>query len=147
MFDKSIKLFKKKKENFLIFFIIIIFLVINNFFYDFYFILKTNYKDRMIYHYGYCDKSGYGFIKFIQDKYKLNKNIKILNSLEKPNSEWFIYKINKEYYSNKLILLNYNDLMENIDGSSKIYFHNELLGNYNILESYKNCFFVKKVDD
>ena len=143
----SIKLFKKKRENFLIFLIIIIFLIINNFFYDFYFILKSNYNDRMIYHYGYCDKSGYGFVKSIQDKYKLNKNIKILSNLEKPSSEWFFYKINKGYYSDKLILLNNNNLIKNNDGSYQVYVNNEFLGKYKILESYKNCFFVKKIDD
>ena len=33
----------------------------------------------MIYHYGYCNKSGYGFIKDIYDKYNIDKNINIIN--------------------------------------------------------------------
>ena len=73
----------KKKENFILLLAIIVFLTINNFFYNFYFILKKNYSERMTYHYGYCDKSGYGFIKYINEKYNLKKNIKILKKLKK----------------------------------------------------------------
>jgi len=65
MIKNKIKLFKKSKENFLIFLVILIFLIINNFFYNFYFVSTVSYHDRMIYHYGYCDKNGYGYIKYI----------------------------------------------------------------------------------
>ena len=74
--------------------VLLIFITTNNFFYNFYYILKTNISDRMIYHYGYCQKNGFGFIKYINNKHKLNKNIKIYNSVEYPLSDWFFYKPN-----------------------------------------------------
>ena len=64
----------KKKENFIMLLAIIIFLTINNFFYNFYFILKKDYSERMNYHYGYCNVSGYGFLEHIVKKYKLKAN-------------------------------------------------------------------------
>ena len=69
--------------------------------FHFYYTLKTNFSDRMNYHYGYCYKNGFGFIKYINKKYKLRKNIKVFNSVEDPNSEWFFYKPNTDYYLKK----------------------------------------------
>ena len=137
----------KKKENFIMLLAIIIFLTINNFFYNFYFILKKDYSERMNYHYGYCNVSGYGFLEHIVKKYKLKKNVKIFNFFEKPNSEWFFYKPNIEYYSDKLILLNANNLNKNEKGNLKVYFKNDYLGNFKIIESKENCFYVEKIND
>ena len=134
----------KKKKSLILLLSIIIFLTLNNFFYNFYFILKKSYSDRMVYHYGYCDKSGYGFIEYIQNKYKHTKNIKILNYIEKPSSEWFFYKTNIGYYPKKIILLNSNNLNKDENNNLKLYFKNQYLGNFEILESYENCFFVEK---
>ena len=127
----------KKKENFIVLLVIFIFLIINNFFYNFYYTLKTNYLGRMNYHYGYCDNNGFGFINYITEKYKLKKNIKVLNSKENPSSEWFFFDPNEEYYSEKLILLNNNNLA--IDEKYQ--------GNYKIIERYENCFFVERIND
>jgi len=137
----------KKKENFILLLAIIVFLTINNFFYNFYFILKKNYSERMTYHYGYCDKNGYGFIKHIREKYKLTNNIKIFNYIEKPNSEWFFYNPNMPYYIEKIILLNVDNLNKIDEENIKVYFKNDFQGNFKIIESYKNCFFVEKIND
>ena len=137
----------KKKENFIVIVIILIFLITNNFFYNFYYILKTNVSDRMIYHYGYCQKNGYGFVKYINKKYKLKKNIKIYNSIEYPVSDWFFYKPNTEYYKKKIILLNYNNLSTNQKGISKVNLNNKYNGNFKILEKVENCFFMEKIND
>ena len=139
--------FIKKKENFIVLLIILFFLTINNFFYNFYYTLKTNFSGRMNYHYGYCYKNGFGFIKYVNEKYKLRKNIKVFNSVEDPNSEWFFYKHNTDYYIKKIILLNNNELIIDKKGFSEINLNNKYQGNFKILEKVENCFFMEKVDD
>ena len=139
--------FIKKKENFVALLILLFFLIINNFFYNFYYTLKINFSDRMIYHYGYCDKNGYGFIKYINKKYKLTKNIIIFNSVETPNSQWFFYKPNTDYYSKKIILLNYNNLIINKKGIYEVNINNKYQGSFKIVEKVENCFFMEKIND
>ena len=101
----------------------------------------------MNYHYGYCDKNGFGFINYINKKYKLKKNIRVLNSKEKPSSEWFFFDPYEEYYLEKLILLNNNSLIINKKNISKVYLKNKYQGNYKIIEKYENCFFVERIND
>ena len=139
--------FIKKKENFIALLILLFFLIINNFFYNFYYTLKINFSDRMIYHYGYCDKNGYGFIKYINKKYKLTKNIIIFNSVEAPNSQWFFYKPNTDYYSKKIILLNYNNLIIDKKGIYEVNLNNKYQGSFKIVEKVENCFFMEKIND
>ena len=74
----------QKKNNLISLLVLLVFLTANNFFYNFYYTLKVTYSERMNFHYGYCDKSGYGFIKYINEKYNLKKNIKILNYQNNP---------------------------------------------------------------
>ena len=125
--------------------LIILFLILNNFFYNFYYIAKQNYFSRMNYHYGFCDKSGYGFINFIYNKYKIDENINIYNSKKNPNSQWFHYNSKKQANKKKLILLNYNSSNQVDD-----FIHintNSFKGNYKIIENTENCFFLEKLND
>ena len=137
----------KKKENFIVLLVVLFFLIINNFFYNFYYTLKTNYLDRMSYHYGYCENNGFGFISYITEKYKLKKNIKVLNSKKKPSSEWFFFDPDKEYYSEKLILLNNNNLVVNEKSISEVFLNDKYQGSYKIIERYENCFFLERIND
>lgn len=137
----------QKKANLISLLVLLVFLTANNFFYNFYYTLKVSYSKRMNFHYGYCDRSGYGFIKYINEKYNLKKNIKILNFVQKPSSEWFFYNSNENYYSNKIILLNKNNLFFDMDGISKINFGDKAQGNYKVIENYQNCFFLEKIND
>ena len=121
-----------KFEN-LIFILVIIFLSVHfKFFENTYIILKSDYHQRLISNYGYCEKNSYGFIKYVEDKYKLKKNIKIINDESYPLSDGFIYKPKKNYYKNQIILINYNEKDSSID-----------LKKYKIIEKYKNCFYLK----
>ncbi len=74
----------KKKTNFVLLLTLIVFLIFSNFFYNFYYVATTNLYDRMNYHYGYCNKNGFGFISQINKKYKFKKNIKIYNFINNP---------------------------------------------------------------
>ena len=117
----------------LIFILLIIFLSVHfKFFENTYIILKSDYHQRLTSNYGYCEKNSYGFIKYIEDKYKLKKNIKIINDESFPRSDGFIYKPKKDYYKNLIILINYNEMNSSID-----------LKKYKVLEKYKNCFYLK----
>ena len=121
-----------KFEN-IIFFLLVIFLAVHfKFFENTYIILKSDYHQRLTSNYGYCEKNSYGFIKYIEDKYKLKKNIKIINDESFPLSDGFIYKPKKDYYKNLIILINYNEVNSSVD-----------LKKYKILEKYKNCFYLK----
>jgi len=127
---------KKIKNKNLIYILLLFFLTIHfNLFENVYVIFKSNYETRLISNYGYCEKSSYGFIKYIDEKYKLKKNINILNDEVHPSSDAFIYKPKKPYYKDLLILLNYNDQESKIN-----------INNYFIIDKFKNCFYLKKND-
>ena len=124
------------KKKYLIYFsILLMFSIFFKFFENGYIILKNNYDARLIKNYGYCEKSSYGFIKYIYDKYNFKNNINIINDEEFPSSELFFYKPQKKYDDSLLILLNYNNFNSKIN-----------IKDYLIIDKYKNCFFLKKND-
>ena len=130
-----------KKKKFLIFLLIVFFLIINNFFYNIYYIAKSDFNDRMIFHYGYCYKNGYGFIKDIYQKYDINYNIKTYNNLTTPDSDWFFYDSNLKKDEKKIILLNFN---LNLSDPNFIEFNSN---KYKLIHSIENCYFLEKLYD
>ena len=121
--------------NFTYILIIFFFVIHFKFFENTYILLKNNFEQRLISNYGYCEKNSYGFIKFIESKYKFKKNIHIYNDESYPLSDSFIYKPKIEYMNDKIILINYNEQESSID-----------IKDYEIIENFKNCFFLKKND-
>ena len=125
-----------KKTNNYTYYLVILFLIIYfNFFENVYIIYKSNFNERLVSNYGYCEKNSYGFIKFIEKKYKTNKNISIQNDEIYPSSQAFIYKPKKENNKKFLILLNHNENKKTIN-----------IKNYSIIEKFKNCYYLKKND-
>jgi hypothetical protein len=126
---------KKTKLNYT-YFLVLLFLMIHfKLFENVYVVYRSNLSERLTTNYGYCEKNSYGFIKYIEKKYKFNRNISILNDEIHPNSQAFIYKPKKEYDPNFAILLNYNKENSIIN-----------INNYTIIDQYKNCFYLKKND-
>ena len=124
------------KNKFYIYLLLLCFLIIYfKLFESSYIIFKYNYETRLVKNYGYCEKSSYGYIKYIEKKFKPSKNIKIINDESHPSSDIFIHKPGIEYYENYLILLNYNDQNSQVKVSD-----------YSILDKFKNCFYLKKND-
>ena len=123
---------KTKYIYFLATFLLILFF---KFFENSYVIFKNNYQLRLVDQYGFCSKTSYGFIKYIDKKYKLEKNVNIINDEIYPSSDAFIHKPNIPYYKDYLILLNYNELDSKIN-----------LKNYRVIEKIKNCFYLEKND-
>ena len=125
-----------KKINNYTYYLVILFLIIYfNFFENVYVIYKSNFNERLVSNYGYCEKNSYGFIKFIEKKYKFNKNIRIQNDEIYPSSQAFIYKPKKENNKKFLIHLNHNENKKAIN-----------IKNYSIIEKFKNCYYLKKND-
>ena len=121
-----------KSEN-VIYFLLVIFLAVHfKFFENTYIVLKSNYDQRLTSNYGFCEKNSFGFIKYIDRKYALKKNIRIYNDETYPLSDGFIHKPKKEYYNNKIILINYNENNSLID-----------LNKFEVIEKYKNCFYLE----
>ena len=124
------------KNKFYIYLLLLCFLIIYfKLFESSYIIFKYNYETRLVKNYGYCEKSSYGYVKYIEKKFKPSKNIKIINDESHPSSDIFIHKPGIEYYENYLILLNYNDQNSQVKVSD-----------YSILDKFKNCFYLKKND-
>ena len=123
---------KTKYVYFLATFLLILFF---KYFENSYIVLKSNYQLRLVNEYGFCGQTSYGFIKYIDEKYKFQKNIKIINDEIHPLSDAFIHKPNLSYYKDYLILLNYNELNSKID-----------LKNYRVIEKINNCFYLEKND-
>ncbi len=126
---------KKISTNFIYILIIFFFVIHFKFFENTYILLKTDHEQRLTRNYGYCEKNSYGFIKFIQNKYQLKKNIRIYNDEIYPLSDSFIYKPKTTYMNDKIILLNYNPQKSSIN-----------IKDYKIIEKFKNCLFLKKND-
>ena len=133
-----------KNDNYIIklkyLIILIIFLSLNNFFLNSYIILKNKYQSRMIHYGGYCEKQGYGFTKYINEKYSstINANIKSITVLRviqfpPPHGHFFNYK--KEFSKKHLILLNPKE-----KDLKSIYYDK----GYKVLEKKDNCYFAVK---
>ena len=67
------------KKNYFLFLLFFFTLHQFQFFTNFFIILKNDYTTRMIKYSGYCENEGYGYIKFIKEKFKINENFLILS--------------------------------------------------------------------
>ena len=136
------------KKNIPIFIFLIITLHFSEFFLNFFKLYKYDYTERMIMVYGNCGQESYGFINRISKENKFNKNIIILNpnpNFSFNNSNWYTYKMNKEYYDDRLILINeYNNLTKKNNKEYLLKFKDENFGQYNVIEQEYNCYYLKK---
>jgi hypothetical protein len=106
-------------------------------FVNFYIILNNNYDQRMLKYGGFCNNYGYGFVKYINEKYKFNYNIAVKNFNDAPSPYAYFYNINKNLSKKYLILINAsdNDLNPYL-----------LRNNYAILEKIEKCYLVRLND-
>ena len=81
------------KKNFFFITITILNLYIFNLFLNIFIISKNDYETRLINNGGYCEKGGYGFIKFVKEKYTISNNIRIENFNNFPAYESLFHKI------------------------------------------------------
>jgi hypothetical protein len=124
------------KNNLLVFFIIVLFIsVSNNYFLNSYTLLKNDYDKRMIFNHGNCEKEGYGFAKFILNKYEFVNNIDSINGNPStyPGIGGLFYDNSKIRSDDYLLLINYQN---NVSQKFK---------NYVVLEQIQNCYLLKKI--
>jgi len=124
------------KNNLLVFFIIVLFIsVSNNYFLNSYTLLKNDYDKRMIFNHGNCEKEGYGFAKFILNKYEFINNIDSINGNPStyPGIGGLFYDNSKMRSDDYLLLINYQN---NVSQKFK---------NYVVLEQIQNCYLLKKI--
>ena len=129
---------KKINNKIFLLLVLILFICVKyDFFTNTYNLVKKDYPSRMISIYGDCSKEGYGFTKFIFDKYNPKYNLVILNG--QPNifgSPAALFYDKSKLFTDKMkILINYN---EDISKNFK---------DFQILEKNKNCYLIKKKND
>jgi len=128
----------KNKLSILISIIFIIIILKTNFFQNFLNLVNLNFQKRISKVYGYCDREGIGYVKFIRQKFGKDKKIDLINSLQRNNNNsgvWSIYNTNFDETkpSDYLIIINYNKLNNKIN-----------LNNFDILHKFEDCYFLKK---
>lgn len=133
----------KKNVNFFAVNLIVIFFTVYAFSLpiNFYNILRNDYDKRIVNIYGFCEKESYGYLKYLNEKFKINTNIDSYNFEDFPkSSSVFFYKVNYKFDKSKIIILNYNS----DNKFHKDYFDKKFF-NYKIIDNYKNkCLFLEK---
>jgi hypothetical protein len=135
---KKINFYKFNLKNLYFIFLFTITFLIYDAFTNTYILLKNNYEERMLKNAGFCDKQGYGFIQFVDQKYKnnINENIPVINFADLPDAASYFFDTRKKISEKYIILLNISE-----DKFYKDYFYN-----FKILESSSNCYLLKKND-
>lgn len=87
----------------------------------------------MIKNAGYCENQGYGFVKKIYEKYKIN--ISVFNFGDHPASGSYFYNMKYRSDENYLIFINL---------SPKIFF-DKYKNDFKVLLNENNCFLLKKI--
>ena len=125
-------------KKYIYFFSLLIFCIfIFKGFVNFYIILNNNYDQRMLKYGGFCNNYGYGFVKYINEKYKFNYNIAVKNFNDAPSPYAYFYNINKNLSKKYLIVINASDK----DLNPYL-----LRNNYAILEKIEKCYLVRLND-
>ena len=139
------KLKKLKLSQMLFGIFVLIILQYFNFFLGIYDLLSKNYQERMKYVYGNCEKESFGYLSLIEEKFKLQKNITILNTKSFPSSNWFFYKNKKSFDNNYLIILNSfkNPLLINKKDKNNILFKDYDLSKFKILHQLNSCYLLE----
>ncbi len=131
----------------------ILFIVFFDFFkipYNSYLLIKRPYEERMISNYGYCEKEGYGYIKFIINKYNLSgQDLSIINKNPTP-SIYGLVNLKTSKNLNKIILINFQEHSEKNVLKQKIktaWYSNKYidLSNFKLIHRYGSCFYLQKL--
>lgn len=130
----------KKKLTILIIISLIILLIKVNFFLNISQILTVKYDERISNVYGFCEREGIGYVKFLKKKFEINGKIDLINSLEQNNNnsgKWAIYNSNyhESEKSDYLIIINYKKIINKVN-----------LDNFKIIHNHQDCYLLLKND-
>ena len=108
----------------------------------------------MIRNYGYCDKEGYGYVKYIIQNYNVGDNLTIINKNPTPgiNSLFGInslLNLKSDNKINKIVLVNFKETTEKNIFNKKIkklwVEENYIdLSKFKIIHRYGNCYYLNK---
>ena len=115
--------------------------------YNAYLILKRPFEERMISNYGYCDKEGYGYVKYIINNFKIDSDLTIINKNPSPGINSLL-KLKPEK-NNKIVLINFPETINEkiFDQNIKKFWFDE---NYINISQFKlihrdgNCYYLNK---
>ena len=117
--------------------------------YNSYILLKRSYVERMISNYGYCEKEGYGYVKFVINKYNLNAHeLTIINKNPTPTI-YGLLNLEPSKNLDKIILINFYESADEQITEQKIktlWFSDKYLdlSNFKLIHRYGNCFYLRK---
>ena len=140
-----------RRNKFII--LIIILIVFSEFYkipYNTYLLIKRPYEERMIRNYGYCDKEGYGYIKYIVQNYNVGKNLTIINKNPTPGINNLL-NLKFDHKNNKIVLIDFKETTENNIFNKKIkkYWFEEKyidISKFKMIHRYGNCYYLTKND-
>ena len=118
--------------------------------YNVYSLLKRPFEERMIREYGYCEKEGYGFTKFIINKYDLNKkNPPMIININPTPEIYHLLNLKGKVSDDEIIVVNFNETKTKNIFNSKIKkqsFSKVIIDfkNYQLIHRDGNCYFFKK---
>jgi hypothetical protein len=137
------KINKKQYFSYILLLIILLIIVKQTFFFrNAYFVIKFNYKERLLRQYEFCGYESVGFLNYIRNKYNLSEKIPIINFGNSPNPSWFYSDLKSNYDNNnkRAILLNYG-WNQNIFPDL---YNDYSLQKYKIIEKIDYCYYVIK---
>ena len=132
-----------KNQYYLFIFVFIILLIIVKqtlFFRNAYFVIKFNYKERLLKQYNFCGYESLGFLDYIKQKYSLSQKIPIINFANSPNPSWFYADLKDSKDSKNAIFLSYGKNQEKFSHLYNLY----NLNKYKIIEKFETCYYVVK---
>lgn len=122
-----------KKKNLILIIIPLFFsLIQTNFFRNSFELINLKHKERLINAEGYCEKSGFGYINFIKDKFNIDEKIQLISADKEP-TEWLVFdlKHDQNIKSKHIIVINHNLLEDRLD-----------LNKFEILHNFKDCYYL-----
>lgn len=145
-----------KKNSKLIFFYIFLSLVIFQIFktpYNIYSIQVRSLDERLQAAYGYCSPYGYGFTRYILDKYKIENSFPIYKNTNIFPGIYGIFEEHSEILNeNEIIIIDANEIIDAGKNINKSVYDLEIINEgqklnlkeYSLIEKKGNCFFLKK---
>ena len=138
-----------KQNNFII--LTIITVVLLEFYkipYNSYLLIKRPFEERMISNYGYCDKEGYGYVKYIITKYNIDNNLTIINKNPSPGI-YGLLELKNDKNDDKIVLINFPETINKkiFDQQIKKYWFDENyidISKFKLIHQYGNCYYLKK---
>tara|TARA_Y100000591_G_C21716388_1_gene636344 strand:- start:29 stop:451 length:423 start_codon:yes stop_codon:yes gene_type:complete len=138
----------KKNKFIILIIIVVVFLEFYKIPYNSYLLLKRPFEERMISNYGYCDKEGYGYVKYIIENYNIDNNLTIINKNPSPGI-YSLLKLKNDKNDDKIVLINFPETIDGniFDQQIKKYWSDESyidISKFKLIHQYGNCYYLRR---